>query len=499
MHYSPSPSYTFLIASNALLLSWLSTLSGNAFATLPVDPGVQLVDTRGASPASCPNSTMQPFDPAPIRGLTGPLLDFFCAGLEEFRKVDTVVDDGLGPTMNLDSCVGCHAYPSAGGSSPPKSVGNPQIAFLTKYAANTNAAPSFITRDGPVREVRFVHDKSGKPDGGVHSIFTITGLPGATGCNIKQPNFANEFKGINKPGNNAIFRIPTPIFGAGLIEQIEDSTLIANQDAKLSRRYDAVGFLPTGHFNLVRAGHTSGSSNRNGNDGTIARFGWKAQNKSLLVFSGEAYNVEMGISNELFETERNEQPGCRFHDVPNDISKPAALSANTPAGRFDAYSDIEKFAAFMRLTAPPKPSLDTPGGADSISRGRAQFSRIGCSHCHTPELNSSDKSAIEQLKSQPVRLFSDLALHDMGKNLADGVSQGQAGPRDFRSAPLWGLGQRSFFLHDGRTSDLIDAIQAHYSVGPLGKGGSEANPVVKRYSHLTDEEKQDLLNFLRSL
>ena len=90
-------------------------------------------------------------------------------------------------------------------------------------------------------------------------------------------------------------------------------------------------------------------------------------------------------------------------------------------------------------------------------------------------------------------LFSDLLIHDMGVGLADGVSQGQAGPRDFRTAPLWGLGQRIFFLHDGRTKNLIEAIQAHQS------SGSEANGVINRFNNLREDVKQDLLNFLRSL
>jgi CxxC motif-containing protein (DUF1111 family) len=462
------------------------------------DPGVQLVSSRGSAPSSCPNSTMQPFDPAPLPGLTPEQLRFFCAGLEEFRKADTV-KDGLGPTMNLDSCVGCHAYPAAGGTSPPKSIGNPQINFLRKYKAGTNTAPSFITADGPVREVRFIRDENGKPDGGVHSLFTITGLPDSGTCNLSQPDFAKEFKGINKPGNNAIFRIPTPLFGAGLIEQIEDSALAANQTAQSTTTYAKIGLLPVGRLNVVRSGHAKGSPNHNGNDGTIARFGWKAQNKSLLVFGGEAYNVEMGISNELFETERNEDKACQFHTVPNDTSSPDKLAGAKVDDRYDAYSDIEKFAAFMRFSAPPTPSADAPGGAASIAKGRADFMKIGCSQCHTPELTTSSNSTVAALSGQPVRLFSDLALHDMGIRLADGVSQGQAGPQEFRSAPLWGLGQRSFFLHDGRTGDLDEAIQWHASPGKLGKGGSEANPVVHEYRELSEKEKQDLLNFLRSL
>jgi len=486
-----------LIVIIGAMISWASS-PARAEPFKARDPGVQLVSSRGSAPSSCPDSTMQPFDPAPLPGLTPEQLKFFCAGLQEFRKADAV-KDGLGPTMNLDSCVGCHAYPAAGGTSPPKSIGNPQIAFLRNYKPGTNTAPTFITSDGPVGEVRFIHDKYGKPDGGVHSLFTITGLPDSGACKISQPDFANEFKGINKPGNNAIFRIPTPLFGAGLMEQIEDSTLTANQSAKSRYKYDKIGFLPKGHLNVVRSGHTKGSENHNGNDGTIARFGWKAQNKSLLVFGGEAYNVEMGISNELFETERNEDKECQFHTVPNDTSSPDKLAAAKVDDRYDAYSDIDKFAAFMRFSAPPAPSTDAPGGVESIGRGSSDFMKIGCSQCHTPELMTSSNSTVAALSGQPVRLFSDLALHDMGIRLADGVSQGQAGPQEFRSAPLWGLGQRSFFLHDGRTSDLDEAIRFHASPGKLGKGGSEANPVVHEYRELTEKEKQDLLNFLRSL
>jgi CxxC motif-containing protein (DUF1111 family) len=92
-----------------------------------------------------------------------------------------------------------------------------------------------------------------------------------------------------------------------------------------------------------------------------------------------------------------------------------------------------------------------------------------------------------------VNLYSDLLDHDMGIGLADGVSQGQAGPREFRSAPLWGLGQRLFFLHDGRTSDVLAAIRAHMSVG------SEANGVILNFNLRNESDKQDLLNFLRSL
>jgi len=375
--------------------------------------------------------------------------------------------------MNLNSCAGCHSQPAVGGSSPAT---NPQIAFAAQGA---DKAPPFISLAGPVREARFVFNRDGSPDGGVHALFTITGRDGASGCTLAQPDFATQLA-----NQNVIFRIPTPTFGAGLIEQIPDSALLANLSNGASAR-QALGIRGRPNFNV--AGRTiTGQTNNNGNDGTIARFGWKAQNKSLLMFAGEAYNVEMGITNEVFETERDENRGCQFASTPNSITNADAASA------VDALSSIEKFSHFMRFLAAPTPSTDTPGGAPSIANGKALFSSTGCALCHTPTLTTGT-SAVSSLTGQAVNLYSDLLIHDMGNGLADGISQGEAGPREFRTAPLWGLGQRIFFLHDGRTSDLITAIKAHSG------GGSEANTVIGNFLNLAESQKQDLLNFLRSL
>jgi CxxC motif-containing protein (DUF1111 family) len=408
--------------------------------------------------------------------LTGPQLNLFNAGIAAFKKRDEVKADGLGPRMNLDSCAGCHSYPDAGGTSPPDL--NPQFDFFEKNLEKTNHLPRFVTKDGPVREARFKFNPGGRTrDGGVHSIFTITGLKDADGCVLQQPDFARELR-----RNNVIFRIPTPVFGAGLIEQIPDQVILDNHARKRRNLYGIKG-----RVNIINAGHAlTARENRNGNDGTIARFGWKAQNKSLLVFAGEAYNVEMGISNELFQTEREEDPKCQFKPTPNDTTNPDQTG-------LDVLSDIERFAAFMRFLAPPTPSQDEPGGADSISRGKKLFAETGCGLCHTPSLRTGT-STVAALSAKKVDLYSDLALHDMGDGLADGISQGQATSREFRTAPLWGLGQRIFFLHDGRTRDLKRAIQEHRS------SGSEANRVVRRFfNRLTQMERQDILNFLRSL
>jgi len=412
----------------------------------------------------------------PLGDLTGPQMNLFNAGIAEFKKHDEVKADGLGPRMNLDSCAGCHSYPDVGGTSPPDL--NPQFDFFENNLEKTNRLPSFVTKDGPVREARFKFNPDGRtPDGGVHSIFTITGLKDADGCLLQQPDFARELR-----RNNVIFRIPAPVFGTGLIEQIPDQVILDNHATKRGNPYGV-----RGRVNIINAGHAlTVRENRNGNDGTIARFGWKAQNKSLLVFAGEAYNVEMGISNELFQTEREEDPKCQFKPTPNDTTNPDQTG-------LDVLSDIEKFAAFMRFLAPPMPSQDEPGGADSISRGKTLFIETGCALCHTPSLRTGT-STVAALSAKEVDLYSDLALHDMGVGLADGISQGQATSREFRTAPLWGLGQRVFFLHDGRTKDLKRAIQEHES------SGSEANRVVKKFfDQLSQSQQQNVFNFLRSL
>jgi CxxC motif-containing protein (DUF1111 family) len=242
----------------------------------------------------------------------------------------------------------------------------------------------------------------------------------------------------------------------------------------------------SGHPNAI----LSGNANRSANDGTITRFGWKAQNKSLLMFASEAYNVEMGITNQLFPQERDETPGCLYNPTPEDTLN---FSSNP---NIAVLSDIEAFADFMRMLAPPAPAPGTP----STVNGRANFVKAGCAHCHTPSFTTgkaissgSSTNPSAALSNRTANLYSDLLVHRMGKGLADGITQGAAGPDEFRTAPLWGVGQRVFFLHDGRTSNLVEAIEAHKSKG------SEATMVIDQFNRMTAAERQDIVNFLRSL
>ena len=459
--------------ATAVVVSLLSWATGSAAQAAAADPGLR--------PAATTDTVGNP-----VPGLTTDQTTLFFNGQANFKELEQLAD-GLGPRFNLDSCIGCHAFPTHGGSSPAV---NPQVALATAFGAN-NTVPTFITTNGPIREARFKFTSNGTRDGGVHSLFVISGRVddsgSAAGCTAVQENFNAQFQ-----RGNVSLRIPTPTYGLGLVENIPDTTLTANLAANASQKAQ-----------LGIAGHL----NTNPNDGRISRYGWKAQNVSLLLFSGEAYNVEEGITNELFQTERDLNSTCQFDTVPNDIT-----GKTSPIATDNLLSDIENFALYMRYLGPPSPSTTSPGGATSIANGQKTFTSIGCSLCHTPALKT-DNTTVVALANQTAALYSDLALHRMGPLLADNILQGAAAGDEFRTAPLWGLGQRVFFLHDGRTSNLVQAIQDHASGGGGGRGNSqefergssgqfgpsEANRVIANYNGLSSAQQQDLLNFLRSL
>jgi CxxC motif-containing protein (DUF1111 family) len=453
----------------------------------PQDPGVQAASRgTGAGLAS-----LSPNDGS---------LQFFQNGQTRFQEVETVTNSaniGLGPRFNSNQCSSCHAQPAIGGSG---AAVNPQFGFTNgpqPRIAPDSSTPYFITANGPTREARFPFflNSNGTvntdaPNGGVEDLFTVTGRSDAGSCALQQPPF-------NEAGqaNDVIFRIPTPVFGAGLVENLDDSTLLENQANNLDNSFGV-----------------EGTFNHNGNDGTIARFGWKAQNKSLELFAGEAYNVEMGITNEIFNTERplpeEDQLGTGLPaeclnlsggGYPEDATNfTASQGANQYATNASIPSDVVQFAMFMRFLAPPPTGgvvlNGNPVSQNSISNGAALFAAVGCATCHNSAINSTQPSSMTaSLSNQSVNAFSDFEIHHMGAGLADNVSQGGAGGDQFRTAPLWGLGQRIFLLHDGRATGLGAAIRAHAS------RGSEANTVVDNFANLNGFQQQEVLDFLRSL
>ncbi|HXW29179.1 MAG TPA: di-heme oxidoredictase family protein, partial [Xanthobacteraceae bacterium] len=521
---------SYLLSLTSIAAMMLSvTTAQNALAqnVLSANRGTQ---GQNGQTGCCNNQSSGAVDPgvrggpagagSPVGGLTAAQQSFFTAAQARFEVIETV-PAGLGPGFNELSCGSCHISPAVGGSSPTT---NPQVTDANTDGA-TNVIPSFITASGPIREARFVLNPDGTPDGGVHDLFSIQGRSDATGCVFAQPDFATQLA-----ANNVIFRIPPPTFGDGLVEMVSDSNL---QSAVAGQAQQNASLGISSQFNL------------SGNTGNITRFGWKAQNASMMMFAGEAYNVEEGVTNDLFPDKRNNPtPQCAPNPLPEDtvntvdaINSESTVSDNNP--------DTINFALFMRLLAPPTPAvplgasstassstssttsaaassstsststtttsasttvatasvLPTAAGASSsststaaassgstssvasaasVNAGLQAFMNVGCGGCHIMNQTTGsaaliDTTANSTVSNITINPFSDFAVHNMGTGLADQVSQGNANGNQFRSAPLWGIGQRVFFLHDGRTNNLLTAIQQHAS------SGSEANQVISAF------------------
>jgi len=504
---------------------------------------------------------------AAINNLGNVEFDFFCAAAGRFQEIDSVSGalsgtgnctptdlagtgssgtipciesgSGLGPRFNGNSCIMCHFNPTYMGAGAAGASGNPNFstqnpeatAVPTVFVTATNGvgnqdggtnslgtlrSSGAIVANGPVREVRFI-DVPGTmtADGGVHDLFTITGRvdatnainidspsatsPNLTTCSEAQPDFRD-----NLANGNIIFRIPISTLGDGLVELIDDELLEDNLKAM-----QALGF------------GTNGTFNRSGNDGTITRFGWKAQNKSMLMFAGEAYNVEQGVSNDLFPNERrgdddllNESlatiQACEFMPLPDDFMAFSSAGLSTGINASSISSDITNFAGAMRLSAPPLRNTSAFSPSD-LESGEGFFNSVGCAACHTDTTTSGGNMITQPNGSFPigqggqlVPAFSDFAIHVMstapGTNseglpcLNDQVQQGQAMGGQFRTAPLWGLSTRKFLLHDGSASDLVTAIERHDCTN------SDAHTVISNFNNnLSSAQQKQLLEFLRSL
>jgi CxxC motif-containing protein (DUF1111 family) len=469
----------------------------------------------------------------PIKGLQVNELALYYEGVARMTQLEAVCDtcndvtlgsntgedpnlatltnsSGLGARFNGDQCSVCHQQPAIGGSGgflvpnpqdPPnryRTPENPMFDLIPHRKGAQNYVPSFITRFGPIREVRYQRKPDGTPDGGVHQLFTVVGRSdiGSSGCTVNdlpQPDFETQYS-----RGNLSFRIPLQLFGLGLIEAIQDATIMNNPASTAALRASlGIGGMP----------------NRSGNDGTITRFGWKAQNKSVTIFASEAYNVEMGVTNDLFPTSTDETGACSDgKNEPNDITRTELTDTRNQGfnNPLHMLPDWLEFAIFMRQLAPPEPAPFSK----SALRGQQLFGTgvnnpgVGCFVCHTPMMMTGPRHETEALQNLQANLYSDLLIHHMGRGLADNVTQGLAQGDMFRTTPLWGVGQRLFFLHDGRTNDLLEAIEAHASNQDQGQGQdhggtsyppSEATAVVHKFNSLPPGDKQAILDFLRSL
>lgn len=336
------------------------------------------------------------------------------------------VADGLGPVFNGRSCAECHSVPAVGGGSE---------RLVTRFGTITNGQFDPLTQYGG----SLIQDHAiTKADGSTHDFAPETVPPVAT---------------------IVAHRRTPPLFGLGYVDAVPDQTFyqLAAQEAQ---RGDGT------------AGRVAVVTNVATGLQSVGKFGWKDQVPSLFVFSGDAYLNEMGITNPLFPNENCPNGDCK------------QLKWNPRPDMNDLGDGVQAFNDFMTMLAAPSRGVITT----DVTDGEQVFESIGCASCHVATMHTGS-SDIAALDNKPFHPYSDFLLHDMG-SLGDGIAMGNAGQREMRTAPLWGLRAITRYLHDGRASTLTDAILGHD-----GQGAAARN----RFTALDDSSKSKLLAFLNSL
>jgi CxxC motif-containing protein (DUF1111 family) len=368
----------------------------------------------------------------PIAGLTSTQLASFNAGKTAFSTAEDV-DEGLGPVFNDVSCIACHSQSGTGGGSE---------RIETRWGNTVNGVFDPLASKGGSLQQDHGIGQVNKANGSLCAVFNPEAQPAGS--------------------NTIAFRRTTPLFGLGLVNATPDS-VFTNLAAQQKTQNSAIA----GRVNMV-------TNLDQGGKVTVGRFGWKAQVPTLHQFSGDAYLNEMGITSAQFPNENCPQGNC------------ALLACNPVPELNDADGeDVEAFADFMTLLAPPARGTITT----TVTAGQTVFTSTGCAFCHTPDLKSGS-SAIAALANKTYHPYSDFLLHDMGSN-GDGIGgQGQAKPREMRTAPLWGVRGISKLLHGGTAVDFEQAIQQH---------GGQGSTARSKFNTLTATQKSQLFAFLNSL
>lgn len=386
-----------------------------------------------------PCATAQPPGPGgtafgdPLPGLTAAQLARFDAGKAGFEEEEGDAD-GIGPVFNGRSCAECHSGPATGGSSDVLS-----------------------TRIGAIRNGRFDPLlRFGGPTIQTKGIVWLNGF---------------QFPGEVVPPQATIVarRRSNPLFGFGLVDAVPDESF----------HFEA---LLQEYFTPETAGRPNRVRDLRSGEWVVGKFGWKAGLGSVFEFSADAYKDEMGITvpgflpdeDDRLISEENPPQGkerlLRFNPV---------ASPNEPDDE-----DIVGFTDFITFLAPPPQKPLTA----QARLGQAVFHQIGCADCHQPTMRTGQNAvrALDRVVFQP---YSDFLLHDMGE-LGDGIEQGWATGREMRTAPLWGLRELPFYLHDGRAETVDEAIRWHD-----GQGRGARN----RYLDLPAVRRHALLAFLNSI
>lgn len=355
--------------------------------------------------------------------------------------------DGLGPLAIADACVACHL--SAGRAPSLNEDGSIGVGLLFRLGNEQGTADSHY--GGQLQTLSLV----GSTEADIHwqpgeqgePVFTVT------------PHSGDLAEGINLGP-----RLSPELIGVGLLEQVADETILEYADPDDS---DQNGISGRAHWLTVEG------------EQRLGRFGWKAIQPSLRRQTAAALQQDMGLTNPVFPSE--------------PCTAQQSLCGEHPNGGEPEVSETSLSAIndFMRLLAVPGRRIDDQAVFD---RGADLFDSIGCADCHRPTLTTGT-SSFPQLSGQLIYPYTDLLLHDMGEQLSDGVREGDASGREWRTPPLWGLGLvesdvNARFLHDGRAASIEEAIGWH---------GGEAGQARQHYLDLGEQQQQALLDFLRGI
>jgi CxxC motif-containing protein (DUF1111 family) len=393
----------------------------------------------------------------------------------------TTARDGLGPLFNTNACQGCHIKDGRG--HPPEPDDSNAVSMLVRLSIpDTPAYAKVIEHLGVVPEPVYggqFQDMAVPgvlPEGKVRVDYTSVPVRFKDGTEIelRKPslNITQLNYGPMHPDTRFSARVAPPMIGLGLLEAIPEEAILANAEAQAKAK-DGIAGRP----NRVWDDQQQKT--------VLGRFGWKAGQPNLNQQNVHAFSGDMGLTTSLrpFDDCTDTQTACK--QAPN---------GNGPEGEPEVSDNILRLVLFYtrNLAVPARRDVSAP----DVLAGKNLFYQAGCQSCHTPKYTTAANAAEPELANQVIRPYSDLLLHDMGDGLADNRTEFQAGGRDWRTPPLWGIGLtqavsgHTRFLHDGRARNLLEAVLWH---------GGEATAARQQVLSFNAEQRAALLAFLNSL
>ena len=411
-----------------------------------------------------------------VPGLSGTQLDDFVVGNSFFRNnwvtapASATARDGLGVLFNSLSCGGCHN--KDGRAAPPVTPSDPLNGLLFRLSITGTSNVG-----GPLAEPNYGLQLNNMailgvtPEGYVSVTYTeIPGTyPDGTAYALRKPAYNFTNLGYGALHGSFLFspRIANQVMGLGLLEAVPEATILSYADES-----DANGDAISGRPNRVWNFQT--------NQVALGRFGWKANQPNILQQTAAAFIGDIGITSTLFPNE-------------NLTAAQQLLYNNIPNGGSPEINDdnLNRVLAYMKLLAVPGRRNVSDA---TVLKGKQLFMQLNCSGCHKQSMTT--QSSIDQLNNQTIRPYTDLLLHDMGDELADGRPDFLATGKEWRTPPLWGIGLiktvngHTFLLHDGRARNMEEAVLWH---------GGEATNSKDKFKQLSKVDRDAVIKFLESL